>query len=631
MDIDDILREADPDYYSKPGDDGDLEALTRAWVAERSAPELLDWPANGLIERANEKIQRQIEKVEVMTGDMDPKTNFGLIVIQTELERWKYLVRGFLRARLSKIDKHTLHYLSTPSLRSRLSPSEISFATRHQALLHEHYLSSFLQSFPPQLRNLDDTAGGISMVDAPELDTAVFIRALKDCIVEIQGGNAEDMVDALAGEVLIARLKEGEEAYNKCRSRFFMDAMKLVSDRVASGDPTAKSLEADYATLVETRASQNRHSKVKKTRTNNETQATEDLESKFQVLADAAGTLPGQPGYKRLLRKFLTGEHAANAEKYYSNARNVNDKNKLFRFEALALVCGLEYDTPIYNKVYSDFFQKKGTLLASALQSANGYEPSSTAIMEHETKTFPSATASPQKSSDESTTMRSLRNKLAAARINGAPSEPVSQMPEPETRFQRLVLSLGLIEGSNGYKRHRCQFFYYESFRDEVLKSRDDIAVEKLGRFEECCATRGLQQGTNEFRIFKRHFDIENEDDNNASSEGSFSMCGFSSADDDSHRSQNVAQNHGTQNYRAQSKGAQHNGSHKPHAQQGRTRDNGPQNDGPQKSRAQKAKEDFNAYFGNPGKLENWQRLCRDLGIEPIPTSITNCKKESNF
>lgn len=61
------------------------------------------WPSNGLIERANEKIQTQIEKVEVMTGDMDPKTNFGLIIIQTELERWKYLVRGFLRARLAKV------------------------------------------------------------------------------------------------------------------------------------------------------------------------------------------------------------------------------------------------------------------------------------------------------------------------------------------------------------------------------------------------------------------------------------------------------------------------------------------------------------------------------------------------
>jgi GINS complex subunit 4 len=43
------------------------------------------------------------------------------------------------------------------------------------------------------------------MVDAPDLDTAVFIRALKDCLVETQGGVAEEVVEALAGEVLIAR------------------------------------------------------------------------------------------------------------------------------------------------------------------------------------------------------------------------------------------------------------------------------------------------------------------------------------------------------------------------------------------------------------------------------------------
>jgi GINS complex subunit 4 len=61
------------------------------------------WPQDGLIERVNERIKKQIEKVEEMTGDMDPKTNFGLIVIQTELERWKYLVRSFLRARMAKV------------------------------------------------------------------------------------------------------------------------------------------------------------------------------------------------------------------------------------------------------------------------------------------------------------------------------------------------------------------------------------------------------------------------------------------------------------------------------------------------------------------------------------------------
>lgn len=51
----------------------------------------------------NERIKAQIEKVEEMTGDMDPKTNFALIVIQTELERYKYIVRSFLRSRIAKV------------------------------------------------------------------------------------------------------------------------------------------------------------------------------------------------------------------------------------------------------------------------------------------------------------------------------------------------------------------------------------------------------------------------------------------------------------------------------------------------------------------------------------------------
>jgi GINS complex subunit 4 len=37
---------------------------------------------------------------------MDPKTNFKLIIIQTELERFKFLVRSFLRARIRKVCMH---------------------------------------------------------------------------------------------------------------------------------------------------------------------------------------------------------------------------------------------------------------------------------------------------------------------------------------------------------------------------------------------------------------------------------------------------------------------------------------------------------------------------------------------
>ena len=38
---------------------------------------------------------------------ISPKTNFKLIIIQTELERFKFLVRSFLRARIKKVNSVT--------------------------------------------------------------------------------------------------------------------------------------------------------------------------------------------------------------------------------------------------------------------------------------------------------------------------------------------------------------------------------------------------------------------------------------------------------------------------------------------------------------------------------------------
>ncbi|KAI0204724.1 hypothetical protein F4808DRAFT_307773 [Astrocystis sublimbata] len=218
MDIDDILREVDPAADLIPVETRDLQALTRAWVAERSSPELLHWPADGLFERVNDRIKRQIETVEEMTGDMDPKTNFALIVIQTELERFKYLVRSYLRARIAKIDKHTLHYLSSPDLRARLSETEQAYATRHQALLHNHYLSSFLSAFPPTLQNLNDTAGNISMIDAPDADAAVFIRLLKDALVEGHGTDRDGVLEGKNGDIIILRWSDARSLVDSGRA-----------------------------------------------------------------------------------------------------------------------------------------------------------------------------------------------------------------------------------------------------------------------------------------------------------------------------------------------------------------------------------------------------------------------------
>lgn len=36
---------------------------------------------------------------------------------------------------------------------------------------------------------------------------------------------------------------------------------------------------------------------------------------------------------------------------------------------------------------------------------------------------------------------------------------------------------------------------------------------------------------------------------------------------------------------------------------------------------------EFSAYFGDETKLQNWQRMCQDVGIEEDLLSITKCKK----
>ncbi|KAI9785087.1 MAG: GINS complex subunit [Candelina submexicana] len=205
MDIDDILADIDGNAVSQ--ETRDLQDLTRAWVTERVAPEILPWP-EALMERMMEKI----ELVETQTGNMDPKTNFRLIIIQTELERIKFLVRSFLRARLAKIDRHALYILTNPSQRSRLSTSEQSYLTAHQSLLSNHYHVSFLSNFPTQLQRLDDTAGGISMIEQPDLDTAVFVRVLRDVYepVVIEGTDTEFQLRR--GDVHVVRYSVIREA-----------------------------------------------------------------------------------------------------------------------------------------------------------------------------------------------------------------------------------------------------------------------------------------------------------------------------------------------------------------------------------------------------------------------------------
>ncbi|GAB1725161.1 hypothetical protein NU195Hw_g6881t1 [Hortaea werneckii] len=209
-DISDIL--ASVSRPSIPQATLDLQALTRAWVNERTSPELLPYPAE-LVDRVMDRVKKQIETIEDMTATMDAKSNFTLVILQTELERFKFLVRSFVRSRIAKIDKYPHHYRALaleqqaePTAQPVLSHVEQQYLQQHQSILAGHIHSAFLSSFPSQLQKLDDTAGGISMVDKPDEDGAVFCRVLRDAgEAEIHSEEGTSEVELKRGDVWILR------------------------------------------------------------------------------------------------------------------------------------------------------------------------------------------------------------------------------------------------------------------------------------------------------------------------------------------------------------------------------------------------------------------------------------------
>lgn len=165
------------------------------------------------------------------------------------------MVRSLLRARLAKITKHSMHYLVLLASRNKdplasqtqstntasqtpnqqpedsvpdisaltdlapLSGPEASFLHAHQTLLAGHYGSSFMGAFPPQLRRLDDNAGGTSMIQGPDLKEVVFVRCLGAEVPVVVGGAEEDGdetgVTMRMGDVWVVRWEGVKRAWGR--------------------------------------------------------------------------------------------------------------------------------------------------------------------------------------------------------------------------------------------------------------------------------------------------------------------------------------------------------------------------------------------------------------------------------
>src|ERR1700733_11667073 len=100
-------------YGAAEEETSSITRLQRAWITERAAPDILPYETR-LLETISFRLKDQVPpsptnliqiawiEEELLSGG-DSKRTFRTVIVQTEVERVKFLVRSYLRARLHKV------------------------------------------------------------------------------------------------------------------------------------------------------------------------------------------------------------------------------------------------------------------------------------------------------------------------------------------------------------------------------------------------------------------------------------------------------------------------------------------------------------------------------------------------
>ncbi|CEG79257.1 hypothetical protein RMATCC62417_13743 [Rhizopus microsporus] len=137
-----------------------------------------------------------------MEINTDTESRFIQMIQQTEIERIKYLLRSYLRTRLFKIEKFSLHLLRQPDVHEILSEPEYDYAQKYQELIEAHGYAAFLHQLPASQQRQDEETPEGSMVVQPNLDAPVFASVLADRL-NIQ--TAGEMLELEKGDLYMLR------------------------------------------------------------------------------------------------------------------------------------------------------------------------------------------------------------------------------------------------------------------------------------------------------------------------------------------------------------------------------------------------------------------------------------------
>lgn len=196
-----------------------VKLLRQHWISERAAPILLPYQGE-LLASVLEDVRRLRDHVETASLSLLDNNNEGtingvrlgdikvqLLLIETELERVKYIARAYIRTRLAKIDEFRYFYLRTQNelaeqgLPGLMSRDEWIYCHRHAELRAELYLSAFLHKFPAEFQDLAEMSPQAAMIDEPDMNKPVAMRAKSTKTIAV----GDEIVELLSGEVYLLR------------------------------------------------------------------------------------------------------------------------------------------------------------------------------------------------------------------------------------------------------------------------------------------------------------------------------------------------------------------------------------------------------------------------------------------
>ncbi|KAJ3883680.1 hypothetical protein F5051DRAFT_390668 [Lentinula edodes] len=168
---------------TRQDDESPISQLTRHWINERHAPDIL--PAQeDLLASLLDHIRRQSDAVQLLRGEpsASEEEHIRIMLVQMEVERVKFIVRSYVRTRLFKIEKFARFIMTDTTIQTRITTAERAHASRHAHLTDRHFHTSVLQSLPETQSHLDDTPIFMPpMITKPDDSRAVFVHALRDC------------------------------------------------------------------------------------------------------------------------------------------------------------------------------------------------------------------------------------------------------------------------------------------------------------------------------------------------------------------------------------------------------------------------------------------------------------------